>query len=348
MPNRDEVGNPRGINPFTGVNIMEYYTEICKSENCECVMDDREWKNRKYPILDCRPHSKQFPKPTKMTYWHIDEICSNVSPDWGLLGTKKDTEEKLMLFPSIETSNKVCKIIKKNIRKYADETRKYAKENPDEGKRLQEQAERIEKASDDFEKETRKVKRLTDSMPDDVFLKPKDMTLDEIAEGLLDSKEFAKNLDDYVKNGIRGKNTKSVGQFLTEEIRKLRKTGKPTLEGKQELLSIIKKIDSNINQINTNAAKLNSWLEDHKEEQHQCDTRNDIRIEHRYIVECHQHVLLFRLHSCHAEHCQSPYNCSNKRSKYSYRKCIDYRSHHESALEELLIPVKAESRPHRH
>ena len=117
MPNRDEVGNPRGINPFTGVNIMEYYIEICKSENCECVMDDREWKNRKYPILDCRPHSKQFPKPTKMTYWHIDEICSNVSPDWGLLGTKKDTEEKLMLFPSIETSNKVCKIIKKNIRK---------------------------------------------------------------------------------------------------------------------------------------------------------------------------------------------------------------------------------------
>lgn len=117
IPGSDEVGNPHGINPFTGVNIMEYYTEICESENCECVMDDREWRNRKYPILDCRPHTKQFPKPTKMTYWHIDEICTNLSPDWGLLGTKKDTEEKIRLFPSIKTSNKVCKIIKKNIRK---------------------------------------------------------------------------------------------------------------------------------------------------------------------------------------------------------------------------------------
>ena len=34
MPDFDEVGNPRGVNPFTGVNIEEYYKEICKKENC--------------------------------------------------------------------------------------------------------------------------------------------------------------------------------------------------------------------------------------------------------------------------------------------------------------------------
>lgn len=110
LPEFDEVGNHR-------VNIMDYYSEICTSENCECVMDGREWKNRKYPILDCRLHSKQFPKPQSMTYWHIDEICLDVSPDWGLLGTTKATEESIRLFPSIETSNKVCKIIKKAIRR---------------------------------------------------------------------------------------------------------------------------------------------------------------------------------------------------------------------------------------
>lgn len=111
LPDSDEVGNSRDV------NIMEYYADICTSENCECVMDGREWKNRKYPILDCRLHSKQFPKPAKMVYWHIDEMCSKISPDWGLLGTSKETEESIRLFPSIETSNKVCKIIKKDIRK---------------------------------------------------------------------------------------------------------------------------------------------------------------------------------------------------------------------------------------
>jgi len=117
MPEFDEVGNPRGVNPFTGVNIKEYYADICAAENCECVMDGKEWKNRAYPVLDCRLHSKQLPKPTKMTYYHLDEVCSDVSPEWGLLGTNKSTEERLKLFPTVDSANKVCRIIKKNIKK---------------------------------------------------------------------------------------------------------------------------------------------------------------------------------------------------------------------------------------
>ena len=117
MPMVDEVGNPCGINSFTGVNIMEYYKVICEMENCECVMNDKEWRNRKYPILDCRLHNKQIPKPTKMIYWHLDEICSDVSPDWGLLGSNRDSSERIRLFPGVETSNKICKIIKKTIKK---------------------------------------------------------------------------------------------------------------------------------------------------------------------------------------------------------------------------------------
>ena len=36
MPEYDEVGNPIGVNPFTGVNIKEYYRDICASEGCSC------------------------------------------------------------------------------------------------------------------------------------------------------------------------------------------------------------------------------------------------------------------------------------------------------------------------
>ena len=35
MEDKDEVGNPRGVNPFTGVDIEKYYTELIKEENCE-------------------------------------------------------------------------------------------------------------------------------------------------------------------------------------------------------------------------------------------------------------------------------------------------------------------------
>ena len=34
MPDYDEVGNPKGLNPFTNVNIETFYRDICLSENC--------------------------------------------------------------------------------------------------------------------------------------------------------------------------------------------------------------------------------------------------------------------------------------------------------------------------
>ena len=40
MPPFDEVGNPSGVNPFTGVDIQKYYKEICDSENCMSVFGE--------------------------------------------------------------------------------------------------------------------------------------------------------------------------------------------------------------------------------------------------------------------------------------------------------------------
>ena len=43
MPEFDEVGNPSGINQFTGVNMIEYYTELVNKEDRGCVICDEEY-----------------------------------------------------------------------------------------------------------------------------------------------------------------------------------------------------------------------------------------------------------------------------------------------------------------
>ena len=120
MPEYDEVGNPRGVNPFTGVNIEEYYKEICTNENCECVIK-YEKSGDVYPKLDCRLHVNHMKLPHRLeigdeTKYYLDEICDDKSPDWGLLGTNKSTEERLKLFPSKEVAQKICNEVKATIK----------------------------------------------------------------------------------------------------------------------------------------------------------------------------------------------------------------------------------------
>ena len=120
MPDYDEVGNPCGVNQFTGVDIEKYYKEICHSENCEfgtfstisgwvdgaiyCGLHDyKEWKLRNTSISG----------DISVT---LADICADKNPDFGLLGSNKATEEKLKLFPTVKLATKVCEEIKKKIR----------------------------------------------------------------------------------------------------------------------------------------------------------------------------------------------------------------------------------------
>jgi len=128
MPPVDEVGNPSGVNPFTGVNIQDYYKQICDNENCESVFGDQLYtatasitdnEINKWPYIYCGLHDyakwkKQFGNATHIT---LADICSDVSPDWGLLGTNKSTEERLKLFPSKKVAQKVCDEVKVQIKK---------------------------------------------------------------------------------------------------------------------------------------------------------------------------------------------------------------------------------------
>lgn len=126
LPKKDEVGNPSGKNRFTGVDITKYYTNICKEEDCICeflyndsIIPDnviccqlRDYKksvdNYKFRLsYEGTQYGKVF---------SLADICSDKSPDWGLLGTNKATEEKLKLFPSIAECQRVCESVKAKIK----------------------------------------------------------------------------------------------------------------------------------------------------------------------------------------------------------------------------------------
>lgn len=139
MPDYDEVGNPRGVNPFTGVNIEEYYSEICKSENCEIVILYQlrtSWDKNfdlahlgidyiKEPIngyIDCRLHQNKISSLVVHNWYKfwpcylLSEICKDKNPDYGLLGTNKATEETLKLFPSRSIAQSFADSLQKDIK----------------------------------------------------------------------------------------------------------------------------------------------------------------------------------------------------------------------------------------
>ena len=116
MPDFDEVCNPCCVNPFTGVNIQEYYKEICENENCEVEFSKTVLNNEEFKLLYCGLHDYINWK-TVVNCYTLADICDEFSPDWGVLGTNKSTEERLKLFPSKIVAQKVCDKVKAQIKK---------------------------------------------------------------------------------------------------------------------------------------------------------------------------------------------------------------------------------------
>lgn len=123
MPDYDEVGNPSGINPFTGVDIKEYYKEIIESEKAVCTIHDWDIGNEAdtmyqdlYPVIYCGLHDYNKWKKTS-DFITLADICADKNPDFGLLGTNKATEERLKLFPTKAEAKRVCEGVKKEIMK---------------------------------------------------------------------------------------------------------------------------------------------------------------------------------------------------------------------------------------
>lgn len=122
MPSLDEVGNPSGVNPFTGVDIQKYYKEICDSENCLSVFGESLYDATKsinnYGWIYCGLHDyKEWKEKHSGKIATLADICSNKNPDFGLLGCNKATEERLKLFPTIKLADEICYAIRDEIKK---------------------------------------------------------------------------------------------------------------------------------------------------------------------------------------------------------------------------------------
>jgi len=126
-PEYDEVGNPFGVNPFTGCDIEKYYGDICEAENCKFSVADgltefysKFGVDEDMKVLNCGLHidKEKYNLFKSMAdssfYYTLEDICKEKC-EYGLLGSNKATEEKLKLFPSKAFAQKVCEDVKREI-----------------------------------------------------------------------------------------------------------------------------------------------------------------------------------------------------------------------------------------
>jgi hypothetical protein len=101
------------IHPFTGINMVDFYRELVKSENCEVEFvfsnDPKTILEYTKNVLVCDIHtrekSKKLLSSKDTTVYSLADVMSKpigdsgCNPEYGLLGSNKSTEEKLKLFP---------------------------------------------------------------------------------------------------------------------------------------------------------------------------------------------------------------------------------------------------------
>ena len=101
------------FHPFTGINMVDFYRELVKEEDCEVEFilsnDPKTILEYTNNVLVCDIHTREktkklLSKKGNVVYGLCDVMNkpigdSGYHPDYGLLGSNKSTEEKLKLFP---------------------------------------------------------------------------------------------------------------------------------------------------------------------------------------------------------------------------------------------------------
>lgn len=139
---KDEVGN-KHVNQFTGVDIRDFYRNLIEAEGSHPAIhstgSEKFFMNIFYDAMNgnrinvivATIHSRNkvkqifeaFNSPDKLedgtaiNVITLDEICDDINPDFGLLGSNKATEEKLKLFPTVELAKKVALGVQERIMK---------------------------------------------------------------------------------------------------------------------------------------------------------------------------------------------------------------------------------------
>ena len=101
------------LHPFTGINMVDFYRELVKEEDCEVEfilsIDPKTILEYTNNVFVCDIHTREktkklLSKKGNVVYGLCDVMNkpigdSGYHPDYGLLGSNKSTEEKLKLFP---------------------------------------------------------------------------------------------------------------------------------------------------------------------------------------------------------------------------------------------------------
>lgn len=122
------------IHPFTGLNMVDFYRELAKSENCEIEFvfanDPKVILDYTSDVLTCDIHTREKTKSLLKEYggdaiYSLTDVLnkpinnSGFNPQYGLLGSNKSTEERLKLFPKTgeELVNKIQQMLKEKTGK---------------------------------------------------------------------------------------------------------------------------------------------------------------------------------------------------------------------------------------
>lgn len=123
------------IHPFTGINMVDFYRDLVKSENCEVEFvfanDARAILDYTKDVLSCDIHTREKTKKTLLesganSVYGLFEVMSEpvdgsgFNPKYGLLGSNKSTEERLKLFP--KTGDKLVLDIQEKLRERTGKT----------------------------------------------------------------------------------------------------------------------------------------------------------------------------------------------------------------------------------
>ena len=123
------------IHPFTGINMVDFYRDLVKSENCEVEFvfsnDPKTILNYTKDVLTCDIHTRLRTKKIlteagASTIYGLYEVMnapingSGFNPRYGLLGSNKSTEERLKLFP--KTGDKLVVEIQNRLKELTGRT----------------------------------------------------------------------------------------------------------------------------------------------------------------------------------------------------------------------------------
>ena len=120
------------IHPFTGINMVDFYRDLVKEENCEVKFvfsnNPRTILNYTKDVLACDIHTRFKTKKllgNANTIFGLDDILnksingSGYNSKYGLLGSNRATEEKIKLFPEngLALVDKVAILLKEKTKK---------------------------------------------------------------------------------------------------------------------------------------------------------------------------------------------------------------------------------------